>query len=102
MTIHLQPWHLQIVTETLKRHNVLEFASAFGSRVQGANQEYSDLDILIKSPRPLTFQQISKLEEAFSSSDLPFKVDLVDWHTISNDFRDKILSHSIPLGLPIK
>jgi hypothetical protein len=38
----------------------------------------------------LTLDELATLGGAFSDSDLPFNVDVVDWHSISEAFRDKI------------
>ncbi len=62
----------------------------FGSRAAGTNRPYSDLDILIKADQAVPFEQIVLIEEAFSESDLPFLVDVVDWNRISKEFRERI------------
>jgi hypothetical protein len=35
-------------------------------------------------------QSKSQLTTAFEESNLPFKVDVIEWNKISNDFRDMI------------
>ena len=62
----------------------------FGSRATGGAQRYSDLDLAIDAGRRLTLDELAILGEAFGDSDLPFKVDVVDWHSISEAFRDRI------------
>ena len=75
---------------------------AFGSRVKGKVKTYSDLDLAVITDKPLSFQVHGDLLEAFSESDLPWKVDIVDWATTSESFRkiieqDKIiLQRSVP------
>jgi predicted nucleotidyltransferase len=98
MNIHLQAQHLQTVTNILRKHDLLQFSAAFGSRVQGTHQEYSDLDILIRAPQALSLAQFSELDQSFAESDLPFKVDLVDWHKISDGFREKIRNYIVPFS----
>lgn len=39
----------------------------------------------------LNWRLIESLKDAFSESDLPFTVDVLDWHTIPDSFRDVIL-----------
>lgn len=46
---------------------------------------------------PLSFASLGELRQAFDESDLPWKVDLVDWHDIGEDFRRIIKSHRIQL-----
>ena len=60
---------------------------AFGSRVQGNAKPFSDLDLAVMGETPLDFRQLSALKDAFAESNLPFRVDLVDWATTSESFR---------------
>lgn len=63
---------------------------AFGSRVKGTARKYSDLDLVIMTEKPLDFLERDNLKEAFSESDLVWKVDIVDWATTSEAFRNII------------
>jgi len=63
---------------------------AFGSRVTGKAKPYSDLDIVILTVSPLPFSQIGELKQAFSESDLPFSVDVLDWSRLSLSFQEAI------------
>ncbi|MFA9488848.1 MULTISPECIES: nucleotidyltransferase family protein [unclassified Mannheimia] len=60
---------------------------AFGSRVKGTARQYSNLDLAIITETPLSFLERDNLKEAFSESDLVWKVDIVDWATTSEEFR---------------
>lgn len=62
----------------------------FGSRIKGTAKHYSDLDLVLLTEAPLTIRQQRELEEAFS--DLPFKVDLIDWASCSDNFKQIILT----------
>src|SRR5438477_13052842 len=62
----------------------------FGSRVSGRARRYSDLDLAIDAGRPLTLDETAILAEAFSDSDLPYRVDIVDWRAIGGGFREII------------
>ncbi len=59
----------------------------FGSRVSGQHRQYSDLDIAIKTPQPIQDGTLSNLKATFEGSDLPFRVDLTDYSTLSDEFR---------------
>ena len=48
---------------------------------------HSDLDLCVVSDNPLSFTVLGALADAFSDSDLPWKVDVVDWATTSESFR---------------
>lgn len=63
---------------------------AFGSRATGCAKQYSDLDLAIKGGKPLGIDLTAQLAEAFAESDLPYKVDIVDWTTASESFRKVI------------
>lgn len=63
---------------------------AFGSRVTGAAKPYSDLDIAIISEHPLSLDCMASIKEAFDDSDLPIRVDVVDWGATSASFREII------------
>lgn len=62
----------------------------FGSRVNGRAKPHSDLDLALMTKQPLPLRTAAFLREAFSESDLPFKVDIVDWAEISESFRKVI------------
>lgn len=64
----------------------------FGSRVKNQSAKYSDIDILAKMQKPIPLDVLFKLKNAFDESDLPFTVDIVDWHRVSPEFRNLILN----------
>lgn len=63
---------------------------AFGSRVTGKAKPYSDLDLLIRTEQPLSLENMATLNEAFDESDLPIRVDVIDWASTSATFREII------------
>jgi predicted nucleotidyltransferase len=63
---------------------------AFGSRVTGKAQRFSDLDVAILGEKPLDLDRFCDLTDAFSESDLPIRVDVVDWAAASPTFQDLI------------
>ena len=69
----------------------------FGSRVTGKYRETSDLDICerwVNGPRP---GELELLQEAFEQSDLPFIVDVCDYHAVAPDFQNVILTREVSL-----
>lgn len=82
--------HLRIVREILHKHVPSYTVWAFGSRVKGKAKPYSDLDLCIKSSQPLSLAVLASLSEDFSESDLPWRVDVVDWATTQAPFRNII------------
>jgi uncharacterized protein len=79
--------HLAIVQQILRQLVPSCEVWAFGSRVKGTAKPFSDLDLVIMSQQPLSLALVASLHEAFSESDLPWKVDIVDWSTTSQEFR---------------
>ncbi|MBL4776048.1 MAG: nucleotidyltransferase domain-containing protein [Mariprofundus sp.] len=60
----------------------------FGSRVHGRNlKPFSDIDLAIMSEIPLPSDLLAELQERFSESDLPYKVDIVDYAAASPKFQ---------------
>jgi len=89
-TIDIEPENLVIVTNILLRHVPNRTVRAFGSRVTGTARTFSDLDLVVKGDIPLSLRMVSALKGDFTESDLPFKVDIVDWATTKEPFREII------------
>jgi uncharacterized protein len=89
--ITLKPEHLDFISSCLRQYLPEGRFLAFGSRVYGKPHRYSDLDIAIVTDKPLDMVTLSSLNDVFTESDLPFKVDLVDWQRITPEFQNIIL-----------
>lgn len=88
--IDLSVEELETVKNLLKEYVPGCEVRVFGSRVNGTTKPYSDLDLAIVAEDKIDNQQMSFLQEAFVESDLPFRVDLLDWAQISAEFREVI------------
>ena len=88
--IDLKPHHLEEVQQILAEHVPDCEVRAFGSRAKWTAREYSDLDLAIVGDEPLDWRVLGKLQDAFEESDLPITVDVIDWHTTSESFRQRI------------
>lgn len=88
--LDLTPQQLALVKEILARHLPGLEVRVFGSRVCGSSHQHSDLDLAIVGATRLDRATIGALREAFTESNLPMSVDLVDWHAISPAFRSVI------------
>jgi uncharacterized protein len=64
----------------------------FGSRVKGKAKKYSDYDIGIKGKKAVPGYILTMIEEALEESDLPYKVDIVDFSLVSPEFSQIALS----------
>ena len=85
--IDISPENLQIVRDILQKHVPDQAAWAFGSRAKRSARKYSDLDLAVITQEPMGLAVSAALADDFSESDLPFKVDVVDWATTSESFR---------------
>jgi predicted nucleotidyltransferase len=91
MTLVVEPAHLEIVREILAAHLPADAKVwAFGSRAAGRVKPYSDLDLLVDAGRRLTISESADLSEAFSESDLPWKVDVIDRYGTEDYFLRRI------------
>lgn len=70
---------------------------AFGSRITGKAKPYSDLDIAVITCVPMDLSASAALADDFEESDLPFKVDVVDWAVTSPAFRKIIENDNVVL-----
>lgn len=96
-TLALDPEQLQCIKKILKNHLPAVKVVVFGSRSTGKIKPHSDLDLCIMAKKPLSFSQLSDLREDFSESDLPFRVDIVEWSELSPPFKRIIKEHAIEL-----
>ncbi len=78
---------------TSKYTNYFEFY-AFGSRINGKSQKYSDIDIAYKK---LSDRSITTLKNELEESSLSITVDLVDLDQIDYDFYQLIKSEMVSL-----
>ena len=93
MAIDLKPNYLKIVKEILNKYIPECEVWVFGSRTRKDHHPYSDLDLLLQNKKPISLATLGHLSEEFAESDLPFTVDLIDWHRISDEFRKSIQKH---------
>lgn len=85
--IDIRPDHWDIVRNILHKHVPRYEVWAFGSRAKWKAKPYSDLDLAIITDKPLSLDVSASLSDEFSESDLPWRVDVVDWATTSESFR---------------
>lgn len=66
---------------------------AFGSRVKGGAQKFSDLDLCFKGDFDKAL--IRKIKEDLRNSNLPIKVDLISYNDASSEFQELIDSEMV-------
>ncbi|QUS36274.1 restriction endonuclease subunit S [Falsirhodobacter algicola] len=95
--IDISPEQLAIVQGTLRDHLPKgTLAWAFGSRVTWTAKPFSDLDIALEGAAPLDPDVLIDLEEAFETSDLPWKVDVIDLNAVTPEFRAIVERQRVP------
>jgi len=90
--IDLLPRHLAEVRSILHQHLPNTLVWAYGSRVTGTSSPTSDLDLVayLKNDTRLS---LTPAKTAFRDSNLPFSVDLLDWTTLPEHFKQEILKN---------
>ena len=78
--------HWKIVQDILKKYPYTFYA--FGSRAKGNPRRFSDLDLCYCENIPTC--DLLQIEEDFEESDLPYKVDLIDWQGCDATFQSLI------------
>jgi predicted nucleotidyltransferase len=91
--INLEKKHIVLVQSILKKWIPDQTVWLFGSRVTDKIKPYSDIDLAIISNEPTSFAALSQIANAFSESDLPYKVDVVDWAMLDDEFK-KIIKNN--------
>ena len=97
MALDLEARYLDEVRRILNRHAPAARAWAFGSRTSGRAKRFSDLDVALESEGGVSVETLARLRDAFSESDLPIKVDVVDWNALDPEFREVIAPRRVQL-----
>jgi predicted nucleotidyltransferase len=92
-TLQLSEEELQIVHSILQSLVSDREVWVFGSRATAKHKPYSDLDLVVMGEEALPLATTADLREAFSNSDLKFKVDLVVWSELTENFKKIIRNH---------
>jgi predicted nucleotidyltransferase len=92
LSLDLPPRHLQEVLKLLRIYVPEKQVWAYGSRVTGSGHEASDLDLVLLDPLDMQAptSAIYDLKEAFVDSNLPIRVDVMDWARIPATFHREI------------
>jgi len=68
---------------------------AFGSRTSAHHKPFSDLDMVVMGENALPVEKLADLHNALSESDLTFKVDIVVWSELTENFKNIIENHHV-------
>lgn len=75
---------------------------AYGSRLNGTAHSTSDLDLVVRNPVDPQRRRESlwRLRDAITESSLPILVDVLDWASIPESFREEIARAHVVLYAP--
>jgi len=88
--LDISPEHLETVKTILSKFVPNCEVRAFGSRCSGTAKKYSDLDLCVCGSEKLDWKRLANLRDALMESALPFRVDVMDYHTMPVHFRENI------------
>ena len=85
----------EIVSEYLDTEDYKVFF--FGSRVTGDSTERSDIDVGIEGPERIPSAVMFKIQEKTDEIPTLYKIDVVDFQTVSEDFKkvSKVKTESV-------
>ena len=92
ISLDLPQKYLELVKALLRAHVPDMEVWAYGSRVTGDGHVASDLDLVLRNPQNLREETaaLDDLKEAFTESNLPIRVDVMDWARIPASFHSEI------------
>lgn len=88
--IAIEEEQFKILQDILRKYFPKEEIRVFGSRFKHTHKPYSDIDIAIVGNGKIDLKIYSKVKEELEESNLKYRVDLLDWYSISEEFQDII------------
>lgn len=85
--IDIDPKDYMIVKDILERELPNYEIWAYGSRVKGTAQKFSDLDLVVITTHKLDWRTLEQVKDQFSASNLTIMVDISDWSTLDDTFK---------------
>ena len=93
--IDINPRDKEILFSLLDRYLPQVPVWAHGSRVTGGAKPWSDLDLVVFNGAKYKYQ-LSLLKEELEESNLPFRVDILEWDSLPDNFKTNIMaSHAV-------
>lgn len=101
MRLRLEPRHEAVVLGILESVAPDSEVWAFGSRVHGRGlKPFSDLDLVVIGTGDAVARSASALRRAFEESSLPFRVDVAEWETLDEAFREIVRREAVRVRAP--
>ncbi len=100
VTLDITPEQLALVRTILAAHVPADVeVLVFGSRAKGTAKRFSDLNLALKGSSALDQRILNSLADAFEQSELPWRVDLVDYHSLVPSFLAAVQADLRPLTI---
>lgn len=91
MALCIESEHLETVQRILGLHFEGMEVWAHGARVTGVDlPPNTELELVVISEKPLSFETMTTIEKAFVDSGLPFRVDIMDWAKLPESLQKQI------------
>lgn len=91
MALCLDTEQLETVQRILNLHFEGVEVWAYGPRVNGTDcSPDMDLELVVISEKPISFEDMTAVEKAFVESELPFRVDIIDWAKLPESLQKQI------------
>jgi len=68
-----------------------------GSRARSGAKRQADIDLLVMRSKPLSPRERALLNTAFEESDIPFRVDVLEWECLTPSFRQHLTEGGAPV-----
>lgn len=98
--INLNQEYLETVIKIIRQYIPNQRVCLFGSRTKEIAKPFSDIDLAIMSENKIPLSKVAELQNAFSESDLPYRVDVVDWSVVSQEFKTAIQKDMVEIYKP--
>ena len=96
--IDLAPAIRERLLDILRRSVGNQSVLLVGSRARGPAKRFADIDLLLMNAQPLSPSARANLRYELEESDIPFKVDLLEWSDLSPAFRERLQREAQPLA----
>jgi type I restriction enzyme S subunit len=92
--------HLRYLLEQIEWHIPKATVWAFGSRIKWSHRPESDLDLAVHCDKETARKALPKLNDALEESDLPFRVQILDFDRLPVNMQENIKKNYLVLYQP--
>ena len=95
--VAIAPENFHYILSQIKLHVPEATIWAFGSRIKKSHRKASDLDLAVLCDKEMAKKELPKLNDIFIESDLPFKVQLLDFNRLPENMQENIKKNYVIL-----